>query len=664
MLSLEDIIRGILAQRPELTRETILRMLKEKRDSAGRLLTDEGAAHMVASDLGVSVTGPRDFKTTLNIKDLIIGSSDVSVTGTVVLAYPSQTFQRRDGAQGRVGRFILQDETGSVKVVLWDEKAELLDQRRVVPGATVRVNHGYIRAGLDGRPEVNVGRRGSLVIQAPSTEPGQRPVTSHKKIGHVTERDLFVSLIGFVVSASTPSTFTRSDGRLGRVARLQIGDETGQIRVVLWDEKAEVAEELEKDAVVEAVNGRIRKGLTGELEVHLSQSSEFRRLQEPPEGIGAPKLSLKKIRDLVPRLTSVDVLARVGALGQVRAFQRQTGGNGRVADMTLFDETGSARLSLWDDKADILEELAAGDIVLLKGAYTREGLGGSIALNIGRMGSVVVNPQMDEAKNLPPYSGETTPIQELREGFPASVEGEIVEAPEERSVTTRDGRQLMVVSLRLRDETGEIGVSLWNEHAEKASNLPIGARLRIRGAFVRTRFDGNLELSTRSTTKVEILSDEAEEVEEVAAGEVSSEHGLVEGELYQGEAQLIEPSGCRMEDACPSCGGRVRELGGSFVCNECGRVPEVRRRLVVEADMEGGGRRFVAVFAGDNAEKLLGMNGNFVWNLISQSLDNNAPLELTRKKLRGQRFRLEGTIAESSTARFKVLVSRFECLKG
>jgi len=661
MLSLEEIIKRILAQRPDMTRETILRMVKEKRESAGRLLTDEGAAHMVASDLGVSATGSGEFKTTLDVKDLIIGASDVSVTGTVILAYPSQTFQRREGAQGRVGRFVLQDETGSVRVVLWDEKAELLDQRRIVPWATVRVNHGYIRAGLDGRPEVNVGRRGSLVIQTSPDEPKQSSVTSRKKIGEVTEKDLLVNLIGFVISTSTPSTFGRPNGTSGQVAGLQVGDETGQIRVVLWDEKAVAAEELEKDTVVEIVNGRTRKGLTGEVEVHVSQSSEFRRLKEAPEGLGVPRPILRKIRELVPRLASVDVLARVAVLGQVRTFQRQVGGDGKVGDVTLIDETGSVRLSLWDEKADILGKLAPGDAILLKGAYTREGLGGSIALNVGRMGNIIVNPEIDEVKNLPPYSGDTSPIGELREGFPANVEGEVVEAPSERKITTRDGRELTVVSLRIRDDTGEIGVSLWNENAEKARDLLIGTRLKIRDAFARVGFNGDLELSTRSSTKVEALPDEALGTEESRAGD---EHGLVEGDLYEGEAQLTELSECRIETTCPSCGGPVREVSGRLICNECGRVPELRRRIVVEADMEGGGRKFRAVFAGEDAEKLLGMKGDFVWNLISQSLDNKAPLELTRKKLRGQRLRLEGTVTGSSMARFKVLVSRFERLEG
>ena len=660
MLSLEEIIKRILARRPEVTREAILQMLKEKREGAGRLLTDEGAAHMVASDLGVSVTNPSSFKTSLNVRDLIIGASDVSVSGRVALAYPSQSFQRRDGAQGRVGKFILEDETGSVMIVLWDEKAELLDQNRVAPGISIRVNHGYVRAGLDGRPEVNVGRRGSLVTEGAQGEPAKASSPmSRRKIGEISEKDLLVNIVGTVVSASTPSGFTRSDGTSGQIASLQVGDETGKIRVVLWNEKAEAADGISENMVVDVSHGRVRRGQTGDIEVHLSQSSELRLLKNPPKGVGAPRLLLKKIQDLKPGLSSVDVLARIAVLGHSRSFQRQFGGEGRVGDVTLVDETGSIRLSLWDDRVELLRELVPGTAILLKGAYTREGLGGSVALNLGRMGTITINPDIAEAKTLPQYSEETVPIGELRDGFPASVEGEVSEAPSEKQVTTRDGRELAVVSLRLRDETGEIGVSFWNENAEKARYLPLGARVKIRDAFVRIGYDGDLELSTRSVTKLEIITGE----DLPSTGKLGAEdedQRPIEGDSYQGEALLVEPIECRIEDVCPSCGGPLRGMSDQYVCNECGRVLEAQHNIVVEADLESRGKRLRAVFSGEDAEKLLGMKGSFAQNLVSQSKNDNAPLELARKKLHGQRLKLEGTVVDRSPTHFRVRVRRFE----
>ncbi|MCJ7770461.1 OB-fold nucleic acid binding domain-containing protein, partial [Candidatus Bathyarchaeota archaeon] len=277
MQNLQDIIAKILEQSPNLTREAVLVMVQQKRDGAGKLLTDEGAAHLVAGDLGVSLSGSGSFKNTLDTKDLIIGSSDVSLSGKVVLTYPTQTFRKKDGAEGRVGRFVLQDGTGSTKIVLWDENAELLDRQRIPVGSIVRVNHGYVRPSLDGKPEVNVGKRGSVVVQASGNESVNQTIT-YKKIHEISDRDLSVNVKGIVVSASPPSFFTRSDGTSGQVSRIQIGDETGPIRITLWNEQAEFAVGIEKDDAIEIVNGRARRGLAGELEVHVSQTSEVNKL--------------------------------------------------------------------------------------------------------------------------------------------------------------------------------------------------------------------------------------------------------------------------------------------------------------------------------------------------------------------------------------------------
>ena len=653
MQSLQDIITKILEQSPNLTREAVLEMVQRKRDGAGKLLTEEGAAHLVAGDLGVSLSGPISFKNTLDVKDLIIGSSDVSLSGKVTLTYPTQTFRKKDGAEGKVGRFVLQDGTGSTKIVLWDENAELLDRQRIPVGSMIRVNHGYVRPSLDGRPEVNVGRRGSIVVQASGNE-STKQNTVYKKIREISERDLSINVKGIVVSVSPPSTFTRSDVTSGQVSRIQIGDETGQIRIILWNEQAEFAVGIKKDDAIEIVNGRTRKGLAGELEIHVSQTSEANRLSSQ-DGLGVPKLVTRKIQDLVPGLMSVDVLARVAILGQERVFQRQTGEEGKVADITILDGTGSLRLSMWDEKAEILKQLRTGDVILLRGAYTREGFNGSIALNMGKMGEVTINPEMTEAEELPEYS-TVTDIAELRDGFPASVEAEIVEEPSEKKIRTKDGRDLTLVSLRLRDNTGEIGISLWNENAKNAKNYAPGTKVRISDAFTRIGYDGDLELSTRNSTKIAVLSEKT--LLDRSENETASKFS--EGEHFEGDTIFLEASKSIVENTCPSCGGNVRERDGRFVCNECGRIPRANQRLILEAVLESNGREFTAVFSGNDAETLLGVDCEYAANLILQGHDGNILVESATKKLKGRHLKIEGTVTESSVAKLRIDVSRIE----
>ncbi|MEM2094049.1 MAG: OB-fold nucleic acid binding domain-containing protein, partial [Candidatus Bathyarchaeia archaeon] len=214
MLSFDEVVRRILSARPDLTMDRIMSMVKLKREIAGRLLTDEGAAYMLARELGVDVTTDMS-PTTLKLKDLVTGASDVTVTGKVILTYPTRTFSRKNGALGKVGRFVLQDETATVNVVLWDEKAELLERKKVLPGMVVKVNHGYVRAGLSGRPEVNVGTRGSITaLEPPASISLPLQNEQQRKIKDIKPEDVLTDFVGIVSNVFPPSQFTCSDGRV------------------------------------------------------------------------------------------------------------------------------------------------------------------------------------------------------------------------------------------------------------------------------------------------------------------------------------------------------------------------------------------------------------------------------------------------------------------
>ena len=59
-------------------------------------------------------------------------------------------------------------------------------------------------------------------------------------------------------------------------------------------------------------------------------------------------------------------------------------------------------------------------------------------------------------------------ISELEQGpFEGTVEGKIVELEEPKEIVTKFGRRLKVANGKLQDDSGEIGLTLWNEDSEK-----------------------------------------------------------------------------------------------------------------------------------------------------------------------------------------------------
>lgn len=165
-MSLEEIVNRILSSRSDLQRKEILEMIEKKKRGAGDFLTDETAARITASELGVEIAKPLKLK--IEIQDLVSGLNDVTVTGQVAAIYPPKTFKRRDWTEGKLASLIVSDQSGTLRVVLWDKKVELVEAGKIQREQTIKISHGYVRQGLDGKPELHLGQRGSInVLEEP-----------------------------------------------------------------------------------------------------------------------------------------------------------------------------------------------------------------------------------------------------------------------------------------------------------------------------------------------------------------------------------------------------------------------------------------------------------------------------------------------------------------
>ena len=162
-MSLEEIVNRILSARSDLNRKEILELIEQKKRGAGDFLTDETAARIAASELGVEIV-KKPLRLKIQIQDLISGLNDVTVTGQVAAIYPPKTFKRRDWTEGKLASLIVSDRSGTLRVVLWDKKVELIEAGKIQRNQTIKISHGYVRQGLDGKPELHLGQRGSINV--------------------------------------------------------------------------------------------------------------------------------------------------------------------------------------------------------------------------------------------------------------------------------------------------------------------------------------------------------------------------------------------------------------------------------------------------------------------------------------------------------------------
>lgn len=493
-----DIIKRILSLRPQLTREAVENLINEERVKAAGLLTEEAAAHLVASNLGLEGAGER-IEAKLRIGDLTSGLRDVSLTGRVIHVFPARSFSRSDGREGRVLRMLLGDRTGTVNVVCWDERADHVVASKVRPGKIVRVLHGYSRERR-GEVEVNVGDRGQIYLEPlDATVKDYPPVDDFFRTPAEIHSAGSVNLVGVVVDRYPISTFTRRDSSTGKVTRLVLEEGGGRINVVLWDNRVEEFVDIEVGTRLRLINGSAKVRMDRSIEVHVDWSTAVEVLEvgtEPNE----PVSPWTKLANLTSGMRSVNVAARVAQVSEAREFTRRDGSAGKLASVLLEDDTGSVRLNLWGEEADMLREIEVGSVVAVENGYTRMGLD-AVNLNLGQNGRLTINPEDVDVE-----SGDgaqrLVELQSLRENMGNIViRGRLIEQPEVREVQTARG-PTRVASFRINDGTGEARVSMWRDLIEEVEGLSPGTVVRIENCNVRQPFDGLMQVSSGLFTRI------------------------------------------------------------------------------------------------------------------------------------------------------------------
>lgn len=203
-----DILQKI-KDKSGLTEGQIRLKIKQKLDQLSGLISEEGAAHIIANELGIKLfeTGGR-----LQIKNILTGMRDVEFVGRVQNIFNINEFKRSDGTSGRVGSFIVGDETGSIRTVCWGAQADNLSKMQL--GDIVKIQSGYVRDNNmrdnnSKQKEVHLSERGKLIInpKGETVSIVKQPEGIRKKIKDLNENDSNVSIVGTIVQVFDPKFF-------------------------------------------------------------------------------------------------------------------------------------------------------------------------------------------------------------------------------------------------------------------------------------------------------------------------------------------------------------------------------------------------------------------------------------------------------------------------
>lgn len=227
-----------------------------------------------------------------------------------------------------------------------------------------------------------------------------------------------------------------------------------------------------------------------------------------------------KIKDLVPNMRSVTLSVTLERNFGVKEFDKKDGSKGKVGRGLIKDETGSAFLVIWNEKAEVLHKLKIGARLVIRQAYTREGMDGSLEIHVG----------------------ERSEIEVLDEGGLKGVVWKVYDPIEH---TGSDGSKAKLTCFIMKEGGKERRVFVWNPSEDFLKNLIEGAEVEIVEGRVKDE-----EVYVNRESHIRILSMKAASISTnlIKLGEIepNMENIAIEGIVEEDPVFSITQSGSKL----------------------------------------------------------------------------------------------------------------------
>ena len=505
-----DKVREIISQE-----EFFERMEKfRQQESANPFLNDSGLAEMVVGELideEVEVISEKPEFAVDTIDKLEKGSRGVTIAGRVISISNPRSFKTRKGQEGQVCNVELKDNTGEIRAVFWTANIKLL--KNVEEGNIIQIKDVDIKEGYTGL-EANLRQRSTVVHL--EEDPSKFPAYEEEitKIADI-QPDTKVNIIARIVRIPTIRSYEKN-GKEGKVASLELKDDSGQISYTLWNKNVELIKDLELEdgdtVKILQAQARERMNRDGENEITLTHwdGRIIKGDYEAPEVVQ----EFTPIGD-VSEQKDVSIMGIVSRLQDIKLFTRKTDNSeGKLRNFDVRDTTGEIRVTLWGDDTSI--PLNKGDIVKIIGGEVRfdEYTQSQYSMNTNFNTQITLNPQnlpMEVLDELGELRNELGPVQigQIYEydddGIEIDIIGRILSLEDIREFQRDDGNVGTVRSATIADESGKVRLSFWNEKAE--GDYEVGEAYRIENA--RTRLGMySVDLNIGGNSRIIRLSEE------------------------------------------------------------------------------------------------------------------------------------------------------------
>jgi ssDNA-binding replication factor A large subunit len=468
----------LMKQKPELGADQIKDLIEEKKRKVGAgYLTDQGALFLVAADLGISFESIP--KNQVGLKNLYVGAKDVTATGRIMNIYPIYKFTRRESTDQVATRtLVIYDKDTRIKVKLWDKLVHVPDEMGLQSGDVVRISKAYVKAGLDGKPIINLGSYGVIEnIKDDSTIPSLGSLVI--PVDDVKEPVDSAAISGIVNVNPRISDFVNARGEMSKSLQLQLSSESGtrSLRAVIWNvDESRLPKVFKTGSKATVVGVRVKQGNpqygNGDLEIHGDEGTIL-QFSGTEDDVEVMPLRIISVGEETGRGSFVCLAADRG---------------GRTLVLTIDNSLATSDQLESGSMIECVPSRIFGNAVMLSkdDSYLRK---------------IEDDPSFSKVSKFESKIKDIQPSPDRQH----VVEAIVLQAPETVDVNTKAGETVPVTSTLVGDDTGEIRLVGWRNHSSTVNKLAVGDRINLIAVTANAGREGKTELTYRPYSSIQRL---------------------------------------------------------------------------------------------------------------------------------------------------------------
>lgn len=342
-----------------------------KKEILGNLCDEDMCIQLVINDLDSKKenytnnenknNNQKKLKTIQEIKN-IDNSEYVSFIGKVISISEIKEFNRKDNTIGKVQNMYIMDNTGKIKISIWDNKIENIKNENIVVNSSVCISG--LAKKINSQVNININYNGFIGLNDKEVE----IIMHNKKINDIKEHDYNISIKAVIIDILNVKTFIKKNGTEGYLKQFIIGDETGKLKLNLWDRQIEQNNNLKigDSIVLEHINIKKNKYFNN-LEISIEGNYKIKKLDYD---IIYKQYDLK-IDQINSIMNEINLFGKIIEISDIKTFIKKNGDSGSVGHILIGDETGKIQVTLWNENTSYLDEYNYDDVIYIKNCSSK-----------------------------------------------------------------------------------------------------------------------------------------------------------------------------------------------------------------------------------------------------------------------------------------------------